>query len=293
MDKKQPILINFHMHSTGSDGRLTPEEVVKEALAANIQFMCFTDHYPEPEKMVLEIEKTRKVPRKNRHFHSEEYKKEVARLQKEYRDKIDISFGVELDWFEEFKDWTKEQIEKNKFDFILGSVHALPLDKSHHYFDFGMNNDDRFAEIASKFSSIEEMIKVYYSQLRLMIKSGMYDCIGHFDYIKRHNAESRFFSEESEFYKKEVLETLDELEKSKMVMEINLRGLTKSPKAQYPSMWILKEARKRNIPITIGSDSHAQGQVGDILHVGYELAKQAGYSEIVRFKARKRIVIPI
>jgi histidinol phosphatase-like PHP family hydrolase len=41
----EPIKINFHMHSTGSDGKMKPEEVVQEAIAAGIKYMCFTDHY--------------------------------------------------------------------------------------------------------------------------------------------------------------------------------------------------------------------------------------------------------
>ncbi len=286
MAKKDPILINFHLHSTGSDGRMSPEEVVKEAVAANISFMCFTDHYPRPKE-----QEEKKWLTNN--FHSEQYKQEIKRLQEVYKSQIDIGFGVEMDWFEEVPDWIRAQIEKNKFDYVIGSVHLLKLKGTYYNFDFGNDNDEKLNVVIQAAGSIEKIIEAYYHQLRLMIKSRMYDCVGHFDYIKRHNANSRFFSEDAEFYKKEVLETLDILAKSGMAMEINLRGLTKSPKAQYPSMWILKEAKKRNIPITIGSDAHTQGQVGDLLEKGYELAKQAGYSEIVRFKARKRIIIPI
>jgi histidinol-phosphatase (PHP family) len=285
MEKKAHILINFHIHSTGSDGQLTPEEVVKEALAANIKFMCFTDHYPRPKEYEGKW--------LTKSFHSEEYKKEIKRVQEIYKSQIDISFGVEMDWFQESQDWIKKEIKRNEFDYVLGSVHKLPAKRTSYSFDFGKNGEHKFAEIIYQFGSIEEMIKIYYTQLRLMIKSGIYDCVGHFDYIKRHNIDSRFFSEDSDFYKKEVLTTLDLLAKSGMAMEINLRGLTKSPKAQYPSLWILKEARKRNIPLTIGSDAYNPGQVGDLLEKGYELAKQAGYSEIVRFKARKRISVSI
>ncbi len=280
------ILINFHMHSTGSDGIMEPEEVVKEAIAAGIKYMCFTDHYKDPEGFLDPGWSTEG-------FYSREYRMEVKKLQKKYADKIDISVGVELDWLEKFKNWTKQEIDKNNFDYVLGSVHLLPLADKHYSFDFGDGKDAEFMEVVAKFGSIEKFVSTYYGQLRLLIKSRMYDTVGHFDYLKRYNTNERIFSEESGFYKKQVLETLEELAKSGMAMEINLRGLMKSLNVQYPNLWIIKEAKKRNIPLTIGTDAHTPGQVGKLLDKAYELAKEAGYTEIVRFKARKMIKIPL
>jgi len=278
--------INFHIHSLGSDGKLTPEEVIAESIKEGVKFICFTDHYRNPNEDI--------DPGWSRtHFHNKDYIAEVRRLQKEYAGKIDISFGVEMDWFEAFQDWIKKQIEINKFDYVLGSVHFLPLAEKFYNFDFGDGNEEKFKEILSTFKSIKTLVSVYYEQLRLMIQSGLYDAVGHFDYIKRNNAVLNLFSEDEDYYRKEVLSTLDVLAKSKMAMEINLRGLSKSTKAQYPSMWILKEARKRGIPLTIGTDAHAKGQVGDLIEKAYELVREAGYREVVRFKDRKMIKLSI
>jgi histidinol-phosphatase (PHP family) len=265
---------------------MQPEEVVKEAIAAGIKFMCFTDHYPDPEGFM-----DPDWPTDN--FFKSEYIREVRRLQKAYSGRIDISFGVELDWVDSHKDWTKEQIAKNEFDYILGSVHNIPLKGEYYSFDFGDGRDSKFLELAEKFGSVEKMIAEYYSQLRLMASSRMYDAVGHFDYIKRYNTDEKIFSESSDFYKDQIIKTLEIIAKSGMALEINMRGLKKSGKAQYPSLWILKEARKRNIPLTIGTDAHRSGEVGDLIENAYDLARQAGYKEIVRFKDRKRISIPI
>jgi len=284
MNKTQ-IKINFHVHSTGSDGKVSPEEVVKEAIDANIDFICFTDHYKNPKDNATIWSRDK--------FFSKEYIAEVKRLQKAYNNKIDISFGVELDWYEKHQEWLKSEIAKNKFDYVLGSVHFLPLNDSYYAFDFGDGKDEQFMQIAEKFGSVENLIHEYYNQLRLMIKSKMYDAVGHFDYIKRYNTNEKIFSENSDFYKKEVITTLKELAKSGMAIEINLRGFAKSVQIQYPNLWILKEAEKQKIPLTIGGDSHKSGEIGQYLKQGYELAKQAGYKEIVRFKARKKITIPL
>ena len=40
-----PEKVNFHCHSTYSDGSLTPEELLDEAYKNNIQYFSITDHH--------------------------------------------------------------------------------------------------------------------------------------------------------------------------------------------------------------------------------------------------------
>ena len=40
-----PSKVNFHCHSTYSDGSLTPEELLDEAYKNNIQYFSITDHH--------------------------------------------------------------------------------------------------------------------------------------------------------------------------------------------------------------------------------------------------------
>lgn len=280
------VLINFHVHSTGSDGKQTPEEVIKEAINAGIDFMCFTDHYKQP----FLIEPNWPTDK----FHSPAYVEDIKRLQEQYQDKIDISFGAEFDWIEPYSEWLKKEISKEKYDYIIGSVHVIVKnDKLFYALDFGKGNHAKWLATAERIGGIESFAKEYYRQVRLLAKSGLYDSVGHFDLIKIYNKDSCYFSENSDWYKKEVLSALDAIATAKMAIEINIRGFHKAIETQYPSLWILEEARKRNIPITIGSDAHRVGEVGQDLDKAYELARKAGYKEIVRFKARKKISIPI
>lgn len=79
-------LINHHVHSTGSDGKLSPEEVIKFAISKKLNFICFTDHYPYPPDH-LEWGKD---------FHSEKYYNQIKELIEKYKDKIEISFERNL-----------------------------------------------------------------------------------------------------------------------------------------------------------------------------------------------------
>jgi len=294
-------LINFHLHSTGSDGKMTPEEVVKEAVVAKIRYMCFTDHSSFPEEFKetngphhpTYLKDITHMQERRKKFHNKDYVNTIKILQKEYRDEINISFGIELDWLEYDLDWVKREIKKADYDYILGSVHSVPLEGIYWPIIAGREEREKFIEIAKRFGSVENFVKAYYQQIRNLVKSGLFDSIGHFDLIKMYNADSSLFSEDSDWYKQEISKTLEAIKKSRIAIELNVHGLIKVTQAQYPSLWVLKEARKRNIPITIGTDAHNLGQVSKDLDKAYDLAREAGYSEIVRFKARKMIPVKI
>ena len=183
---------------------------------------------------------------------------------------------------------------KNKYDYVLGSVHSVPSQGMYWPIIMKEEERERFIEIANKwFGSVENLVKAYYQQIQNLAKSGLFDSIAHFDLIKMYNNDSSLFSEESDWYKQAIKETLNAIKKSGIAIEINMHGLIKVTKAQYPSLWILKEARKRNIPITIGTDAHGRGEINQDLDKAYDLAREAGYYEIVRFKARKMILVEI
>lgn len=271
--------VSFHIHSTGSDGKMAPEDVVKEAIRAGITHMCFTDHFRRPKETVH-------GDYPDTHFYNAVYKKEIEDLKKKYAKEISISFGVELDWIEGYEDWIKKIIKENKFDFILGSIHILKINGKWLSFD----SPETWKEATKQMGGVKELLQKYYEQIRLIAKSKLYDCIGHFDYIKILNKNSELFSDKEEGYRKEVLETLDEIKKGGMCLEVNARGWRKAVGEQYPSEWVLVEARKRGIPITIGTDFHGRGdeKIDENLDRAYELARKVGYKSILMFKNRKR-----
>jgi len=273
--------INFHIHtSLGSDGKLTPEQIIKASIKAGIKHICFTDHYKRRGNLSLW----------SKGFFSPKYVKEIKNLQKKYKDKIDISFGIEVCWYKEYEKWIKKELSKYKFDLILGSVHHLKSKKSGGY--FGVNFDEKnFEKQLKEFKGSKNLVKEYFRQLNLMINSGLFDCVAHLDVVKTFNKNSKYFSQNSIWYKKQVLDVLDLIKKKKMCIEINTSGWTYKCNEQFPSLWILKQARKRNIPLTIGTDCHFLRQIDYGIDRAYKLAKKAGYKNIVRFKKRKTINI--
>lgn len=270
--------VNFHMHSTGSDGKNTPEEMIKESIKEKLTHVCLTDHF----------RRANKDPWSSKFF-SEDYINEINLLRSKYRGKIDISFGAEVDWFEDCEEIIREELKRYKFDFILGSVHFIKNSKGE---SFLISEREQFKKNVIE-TNIKETIKNYYSQLRKLTKSDFFDSIAHFDLVKIFNKNKKLFNEIDSFYITEVLNTLDEIAKNKKCIEINTSGLVYDCEDIFPSLWILKEARKRGIPITIGTDAHRVERITDGIDKAYEIAKEAGYKSIFIFKNRKPIEVKI
>lgn len=113
------VLRDLHVHTTFSDGKNTPEEVVLEAIARKMEVLGFSDHsytaFDESWCM-----KKGDTPL---------YRACIARLRARYGDKIKILCGIEQDFYSE------EPTEG--YDYVIGSVHYLrageeyiPVDES-------------------------------------------------------------------------------------------------------------------------------------------------------------------
>jgi len=278
-------LINSHVHSTGSDGKLTPEEMINEAIKSKIGYICFCDHYRRPEEFLRMKGKT------SGNFDYEGYVNSIKELAKKYKDKIEVCFGTEIDWFEEFKPWISNEIKMfgKRYDLIIGSIHYLKIGKEYYPIDA---TPELWEEVANKIGT-KKYVKEYYNQLRLMVKSELFDCVGHFDLIKIYNKNSELFNENESWYKKEILKTLDEVAKTGICIEINSHGFKKPVGHQYPSEWIIKEIAKRKIPITISSDAHRTGEVGDKLKEVFKMARKEGYKSVMKFKNHKMVKVEI
>ena len=82
-------LCDYHTHTTYSDGKDTPEEMVLSAIEKGLNEMGFSDHSYTFFDESYCIKKDRIA----------EYKSEIARLKAKYSDKIKILCGIEQDFY--------------------------------------------------------------------------------------------------------------------------------------------------------------------------------------------------
>ena len=103
-------LSDFHTHSTWCDGKNTLREMVDAALEKGLYAFGFSGHSP----MVSDCEWCIADEKLENYF------RDATALKEEYKDKINVLVGLELDVF--------SPIPSQKFDYLISSVHYIKKD---------------------------------------------------------------------------------------------------------------------------------------------------------------------
>jgi len=102
------LLGDLHVHTTYSDGSMTPEEVIQRSIRLGYSVVALTDHSPSTGSGLNEIRLREK------YFH-------VLRLREKYP-YIEILFGAEVDILPDGSlDYPDEVLEK--LDFVIATIH--------------------------------------------------------------------------------------------------------------------------------------------------------------------------
>ena len=106
---------DYHMHSTFSDGRSSPEEYIGAAIEAGLNEIGFSEHltlFRDPEEWNMNPEN---IPA---------YINHLDRLRKQTLN-IKIRTGLEVDFFPGKEKEIRSFVEHLPLDYIIGSVHFM------------------------------------------------------------------------------------------------------------------------------------------------------------------------
>jgi histidinol-phosphatase (PHP family) len=78
-----------------------------------------------------------------------------------------------------------------------------------------------------------------------------------------------------------------------VAFELNTAGWRKTVGEQYPAFDFLKLAASAGDPVLVNSDAHAPEEVGAGFARAYQLLREAGYRERIKFQARRRFPVPL
>lgn len=255
---------NLHAHTSFSDGKHTPEEMVLGAVRAGCASLGFSDHSPMPPAADPDgwSMKAEKLP---------DYRAEILRLRKTYAGKLELFLGLELD--------VDSPPPEGDWDYLIGSVHGvwsggcyLPVDESADAFDRAVR--EHFGGEPLAFA------RAYYR--RAAEAAGKTGCgiVGHFDLITKFNEGGRRFDEGDPRYRAAALEALEALMERDVIFEINTGAISRGYRtAPYPASFLLEAIRQKNGRVCVTSDSHSADAVVHAFSQAAALAEACGFRE--------------
>jgi histidinol-phosphatase (PHP family) len=267
---------NLHTHSRFCDGSNEPEDYIKAALNAGFHSLGFSSHAPVPFTNNFAIPDNHKL---------QEYCDTIRELQLKYRNRISIWLALEMDYIDGISTDFRTLKDTCGLDYTIGSVHLVRNgDDESLWFIDGSKVESYNEGLRNVFGGDTRLaVTSYYEQVSRMIREQKPDIIGHFDKIKMHN-QNRFFREDEIWYRRLVMDLLDTIEQSGVIIEVNTRGIYKKRCDElYPGQWILKEIRKKGLPVTLSSDAHRPEEINGYYAETLEILKNIGFKSLVYF----------
>jgi len=266
---------DLHMHTIYCDGKDTPEAMVQAAIAKGFSCIGFSGHSyvafdpaagMDPESL-------------------QAYVKEIRRLKEAYAGKIRIFCGIELDYHtlpepETEDDGTAIQKYKDCFDYIIGSVHYIPLTSGANAAeDPGKTEAAGFAAIDDTPQILMDAVRdhyhgdyysaaeAYYQLEADVVNRTGCDIIGHFDLFSKFNQTYQLFDEHHPRYVKAWKQAADRLLLSGSVFEINTGGMSREWRnIPYPAPEMQAYIRRKGGRFILSSDSHCKETIGYHFH---------------------------
>ena len=248
------------------------EDACQKAIALGLIEIAFTDHidldWPGQE-FTFEIDL-------NQYFNS------LNKIQKEYNDKVIIRKGIELGIQPNTIEKTNNLIKGYDFDYIIASIHCV-------------GGCDIMKESFFKDKTTIQIYLSYFEEVLFIIHSFKpFCCLGHLDLIRRYipdkNNRNISYNDFSDIVDS-IFKIL--IDKNKGI-EVNTSGLKYGLNSFLPGLDFIKRYRELGGEIiTIGSDSHDTGRVGDKVTEAIELIKEAGFKYITGFDKMEPYFIKI
>lgn len=264
-------MIDLHVHTwrcRHAEGDVA--EYVAAAASAGIRVLAFTEHLPLAPALIEAVPGAAgyAMPADELDL----YIAEVLEVRTAAADLgVEVLLGIEADLVPVAVDHAREILARYPFDVVLGSIHLID--------DWAFDDPERTATYADW--SIAELWERYFADLATAARTGCADVVAHVDLIKkfRHVPDAPLGG----LYRS----TAAAIAETGLAVEVNTAGLRKPCAELYPALEFLKELNRAGVPVTVGSDAHAPGEVGAGWREAREALEAAGYRSLVVFRQRQ------
>ena len=274
-------MIDYHIHpnySTDAEGSI--DGFCKVALERKFREICFTTHLDTDavRNDAYVIVRGKRVDARSSSW-LEDYENSVRIAGDQYRNQgLEVRLGVEVDYYPGVIDNLPERFHDTEFDFIMGSAHLVD--------HLAISVKEEAHEFFSK-HNLEQMGNIYFSLLMDCVESGLFDILGHLDLYRRFGEEF-YGGEIRSLWSAHVSDLAKGMKRFNVGFEVNTSSLRKGMDEPMPESSLVAALRKEGIEtVTVGSDAHRPGDVGQGIKLALKVIKECGFDSPVSFDRRK------
>lgn len=255
---------NLHTHSTYCDGKNTLKENIEKAISLNFLDIGFSSHSHtgiDDEDCELSLSQT------NSYF------SELTKLKKEYKGKINIFSGLEIDYV--------YPILFKECDYHIGSIHFFKTTEG----IFGIDNDKEMLKRGIEIlGGWKNFLIQYFSDMIDFATNNKYDITGHFDLYTKFENRGISIDLDKKIYEDLALNTIEEIVKKDKIIEVNTGAISRGYKnTTYPAPFILKRMQELNSKIILSSDAH------NCMNLDCNFNETEEYLKQIKFKYTTRL----
>lgn len=250
----------YHSHTTYSDGKNTPREMIEAAIALGMPAIGISDHSDTPCDPSYCMKKEQYPA----------YIAELTALRDEYADRITLMRGIELDY-------DSDTAITNEVDYFLGSVHYLIFDGRVYAIDHA--RDIQQACIDNEFGGDKRAFaQCYFDTVVKHIENCRPTIVGHFDVITKFS----LMDEADPVYQQIALDALEKVVAVTPVVEVNTGAISRKWRDRpYPADFLLRGLREMGGEVVLGADTHAADTIDCAFPLAVELIKKAGFDHLL------------
>ena len=202
------------------------------------------------------------------------YVDDMRALAERYRGRIEVLCGVEADYIPGQEEALGRLLAAYPFDVVLGSVHWLD----------GWVLDAPSSVVRYREDQAEvDLIWARYAELLIgAARCGLFDVLAHLDLPKKFGfrATHPFAGRQSE--------VVSAVAASGCGVELSSAGRRKPVGEDYPAPDLVRELAAAGVSFVLSSDAHAPAEVGHAFDELVSNTRDAGVSEVVVFRGRRR-----
>lgn len=253
---------DYHIHTNLCDGKDTPEDIVLAAIDKGFDTIGFSGHSPLGSEYWCMSEENTTV-----------YNSEIQRLKEKYNDKIEIFRGLEQDYY-------SETVNKEDYDYIIGSVHGLKVSGGFVFMD---------DTAGALLKGIDEhfcgdpllLAEKYFETLSDVVNKTGADIVGHFDLLLKFQESNPLFDTNHPRYINAAKSAVDKLSLSGVLFEVNTGAMSRGYRSTpYPEKQILSYLKEKGCDVILTSDCHNKDYLGFAFSDAVTLLKDCGFARI-------------